>query len=141
MIFIYFHVTKERPPIVIYPSQATESVVREETPEEIETPKEEIKEPEKEALSLIKREFGNNWRIAYAVAQAESKLNPNAKGYNKGSIDRGIFQINSYWHKEVNDKCAFDLKCNIQEASRISKKGTEWRQWATFNNNLHLKYL
>ena len=28
-----------------------------------------------------------------------------------GGIDRGAFQINSKWHPEVSDECAFNLKC------------------------------
>ncbi len=28
------------------------------------------------------------------------------------SIDRGLYGINDYWHKEVSDECAFDLECS-----------------------------
>jgi len=34
-------------------------------------------------------------------------------------IDRGIFQINDFYHPSVSDECAFDYKCNIRYAKRM----------------------
>lgn len=31
--------------------------------------------------------------------------------YPAGSCDRGVFQINDYWHAEVSDACADDIRC------------------------------
>jgi len=45
------------------------------------------------------------------------------------SIDRGIFMINSYWHKEVSNLCAYDYKCNTREAIRIRLQDGNWHQW------------
>ena len=33
----------------------------------------------------------------------------NTPSYSK---DRGIFQINDYWHKEVSDECAHSIRCS-----------------------------
>jgi len=48
------------------------------------------------------------------LANCESTLNVyaiNAIG-NSAGIDRGLFQINSYYHSEVPDDCAYDLECS-----------------------------
>jgi hypothetical protein len=36
--------------------------------------------------------------VAVAVAMAESSRNPSATGQNSGSIDRGLWQINNFYH-------------------------------------------
>ena len=57
---------------------------------------------------------------AVAVAWAESRGDTKAKGYNSNSVDRGLWQINNYWHRDVSDSCAFDAACNAKAAVRIS---------------------
>src|SRR5688500_1335097 len=55
---------------------------------------------------------GENLVVAVAVAMAESRCDPSARGVNtNGSIDRGLWQINSI-HTDVSDACAFDAMCN-----------------------------
>jgi len=76
----------------------------------------QIKEPIKteytkeEIKSLIKRiaiESGVDPDLALKVATCESGLNLNARCKNSPtSIDRGLFQINNYWHPEVTDEQA-----------------------------------
>jgi len=48
------------------------------------------------------------------LAYCESRLDPFAiNGYGNypvGSVDRGLFQISSYWHKEIGTEQAFDLE-------------------------------
>jgi hypothetical protein len=47
--------------------------------------------------------------LAVRVATCESSLNHKAKNVNTGgSIDRGLYQINSKWHPEVTEAEAFD---------------------------------
>jgi hypothetical protein len=53
-------------------------------------------------------------RLAYCE---NDTLNPNRRG-DVDKRDRGIFQINSHWHSEVSDECAFDIRC-----------ATEWTMW------------
>ena len=99
---------------------------------------------EKSIKEKIQDVFGSNWRVAYAIMMAESHEKPNAINYNSDrskSIDRGLFQINSYWHPDVSIECAFDIDCNIKEAYRISKGGTNWTPWVTYKKGIYKKYL
>ena len=78
---------------------------------------------------------------AVAVAWAESRGDTTAKGYNSNSIDRGLWQINNYWHRDVSDSCAFDAGCNARAALRISSGGSRWSPWATYNDGLHHRWM
>lgn len=74
---------------------------------------------------------------AVAVALAESGGDTQAVNINSDSTrsrDRGLFQINSRWHPEVTDAQAFDPAANAAAAYRISAGGTNWSQWAAWNN-------
>ncbi|GAB1510924.1 FG-GAP-like repeat-containing protein [Actinophytocola sp. KF-1] len=87
---------------------------------------------------------GENLVTAVAVAMAESGCDPKATGYNDGppaSVDRGLWQINDYWHDEVTDACAYDAACNARAAYRISDGGDDWTPWATYNNDTYLRYM
>lgn len=84
----------------------------------------------------IVRVFKDKAAKALCIASHENgSFNPlrvNNKGNTpSGSRDRGIFQINSYWHSEVTDVMAFDARENIKQAYRISKQGTDWSKWST----------
>ena len=78
---------------------------------------------------------------AVAVAWAESRGDTKAKGYNSNSVDRGLWQINSYWHRDVSDSCAYDAACNAKAAVRISSRGSKWSPWATYNDGLHHRWM
>lgn len=78
---------------------------------------------------------------AVAVAWAESRGNPGATGRNPGSYDRGLWQINSKWHPDVSDSCAYNAACNAKNAVRISSGGSRWSPWATYNDGLHHKFM
>jgi hypothetical protein len=93
-------------------SQAPEEVKKEsKAPEE----KKACLAPEK-VKSLIRNiaeeEGFSDVNLLIRIAQAESQLDPknsNDKGnYPPDSIDRGLFMINDYWHKEVTDEQAYD---------------------------------
>ena len=79
--------------------------------------------------------------VAVAVAWAESRGDTRARGQNSNSYDRGLWQINSYWHRDVSDSCAYDKNCNARNAVRISSNGGNWRPWATYNDGLHNRFL
>lgn len=86
---------------------------------------------------------GERIAIATAIAKAESSFRPwitNTVGNAKGT-DRGLFQINDYWHSEVSDTCAFSASCNTRAAVRISKTATTWNEWWTWKNGKHLPYM
>jgi hypothetical protein len=79
-----------------------------------------------------------------AIAVCESGLNTNARntaGNSPPSMDRGLVQINNYWHKEISDTCAFDPGCAMQQAYRISNGGTNFNQWTTYRNGCYKNHL
>lgn len=78
---------------------------------------------------------------AVAVALAESGGNSAAVHTNLDahrSRDRGLWQINSYWHKEVTDAQAFDPTGNAAAAYRISRAGADWSEWTTWRTGAAL---
>lgn len=97
--------------------------------------------------------------VAVAVAAAEtagtfdassSLVNTaamGAKGPSVGSIDRGLWELNSYWHSEVSDTEAYDPDRNAYHAHRIWKSlGNTFAGrggWATANgsNPSYLNYM
>jgi hypothetical protein len=97
--------------------------------------------------------FGGGIDIAVAVAFAESRFDTNALLVNKenvglhpgdkgyGSHDRGLWQINDFWHPEVTDGQAFDAEANAAAAFRISRGGTNWSPWSTFNSGAFKTYM
>jgi Ricin-type beta-trefoil lectin domain/Lysozyme like domain len=84
---------------------------------------------------------GNDWVISVAVAEAESAGWTHARLINTDcSVDRGLWQINSYWHGEVSDACAFDPTCNAQATHTIWSNGG-WTQWTTYNNGAYQAHM
>lgn len=80
----------------------------------------------------------NDAQEAAAVAEAESSGNPLAQNKNTdGSIDRGLWQINSI-HGKLS---TFDEAQNTMAAIKISSNGSNWHPWATFNTGAYKKYL
>lgn len=75
--------------------------------------------------------------IAVAIAEAESGLNSkitNTAG-NSAGVDRGIMQINSYYHPEVSNAQAFDPQQAFNAAYKIyQQSGNTFKQWATYIN-------
>lgn len=86
---------------------------------------------------------GERIAIATAVAKAESGFRPNATNTvgNAHGIDRGLWQINSYWHPNVTAACAFSPSCNARAMARISSKGTKWRPWWTYVHGKHQPFM
>jgi soluble lytic murein transglycosylase-like protein len=89
---------------------------------------------------------GYNWdaHTAYAICMAESSGNPEATGYNpNGTVDRGLMQVNSIHADMVGGDlpALYDPATNIKIAYSLSKGGTDWTPWSTFNNGKYLKYL
>jgi len=95
--------------------------------------------------------------VAVAVALAESGCqyniylcNPSlVAGYyppvscpaGTGSYDRGLWQINSYYHGEVSDACAFQVQCNTAAAFLLSSKGRNWSAWTAYNSGAWASYI
>lgn len=66
------------------------------------------------------------------LAYCESRLDPSAlndKGNEPAySKDRGLMQINDYWHSNVDDKCSFDPECSIRYTIKMIEQGRQ-REW------------
>lgn len=76
--------------------------------------------------------------IAVAVALAESGGKTDAQHVNtNGTIDRGIWQINSVHGAQST----FDPANNASAAVSISKNGTDWTPWTTFNSGAYKQFL
>ena len=91
---------------------------------------------------------GDRLVTAVAVGMGESSCRPDAqnpngptKGCPNGSVDRGLWQINSCWHPSVSRGCAFDAQCNADAAYRISAKGSNFRPWVAYTNGSYRKHL
>lgn len=84
---------------------------------------------------------GQDWTISVAVAEAESAGWTQAELIDTDcSIDRGLWQINSYWHSEVSDSCAFTPSCNAQATHTIWANGG-WTQWTTYTNGAYQAHM
>jgi hypothetical protein len=80
--------------------------------------------------------------LAVAVAMAESSCNPGAVYTNPGGCrDRGLWQIDDCYHRDVNDACAFQIQCNANAAWNISNRGTNWAPWSTYTSGVWKQYL
>lgn len=95
---------------------------------------------------------GAGLNTAYAIAMAES--GGNAKAFNgnakTGDKSYGLFQINMLGgmgperRKQFglsNDAELYDAVTNAKIAYKMSKGGTSWTPWSTFNNDSYKKYL
>lgn len=91
-----------------------------------------------------------NYRIAIAVAKAESNMNCDALNINVGgSADFSIFQVNSLWIKNYSLSELADCNRNIEIAYEIWDNGDRelgnnkgsWNPWVTAKNGAYLKFL
>lgn len=75
---------------------------------------------------------------AAAVALAESSGVATASNKNTdGSVDRGLWQINSVH----GSQSTFDIVGNVKAAIAISNNGKNWNPWVTFKSGAYKKYL
>jgi surface antigen len=85
---------------------------------------------------------GNNLNIAVAIAQAESGFRADATNTNKdGSIDRGLWQINSVHTEYIPTLLLADTAYNASAAWTISRNGTNWTPWSTYTSGAYKKFL
>lgn len=85
---------------------------------------------------------GNGLVISVAVSEAESSGWTQAVLVDSDcSRDRGLWQINSFWHSEVSDAQAFDPNGAAQAAFRISSSGNDWTPWTTFDNGAYQQFM
>ena len=79
--------------------------------------------------------------VAIATAESELQTMPKDNINSNGSRDRGILQFNTEYHPEVDDACAYDPLCSFQHAYQVSKSGTDFTQWSTYNNGAYLPHI
>lgn len=77
---------------------------------------------------------GDPGRIGHNV---DAKVNPTGQN----TIDRGLWQLNSYWHREVPDSVAYDAAGSSREAYRISGGGRTFAQWYGFTKGGYRDHL
>lgn len=91
-------------------------------------------------IPIIKRHFGDEWKVAYAVMLAESSAEEwriGDTGFIKPSV--GLFQINQYWHKyPTKDLQNPEFNCKI--AKEIRDAGG-WERWTTYRTGQYKQYL
>ena len=64
------------------------------------------------------------------IAKCESGFKPNARLENSPkSIDRGLFQWNSYWHPQITDEIAYDPEKNTRLACQALLEGKAVTYW------------
>lgn len=74
------------------------------------------------------RQAGGDDKLLWII-EHESNFNPLA--YNKIIKDRGLFQLNSYYYKNIPDECAYNVDCSITEAVKIYNKRGPW-EWSAY---------
>jgi hypothetical protein len=95
---------------------------------------------------------GKALRTAWAVAKAESNGRPFAFNGNTktGDSSFGIFQINMLGTLGPDRRDKFDLNLNAELFSpvtnaqivyRMTKGGTDWSSWSSYNKGAHYKWL
>jgi hypothetical protein len=80
-------------------------------------------------LNAVKEE-GISPAEAEKIIQCESNWNDQATHINgDGSIDRGLWQINSKYHPNVTPSCTYEYSCATREAIKIYKSRGSWDAW------------
>lgn len=92
----------------------------------------------KELSDKIHKIFPECPDVAVAIAKAESNLVSKYHTNSNGSVDCGIFQINSV-HNPTKEQCENEEE-NIKLAKNIYDK-SGWNAWYAFQNNSYKKYL
>ncbi|HEX9061746.1 MAG TPA: hypothetical protein VF941_16325 [Clostridia bacterium] len=90
-------------------------------------------EPSQQSIKqYIYEKFGSGWQgqVAQCIAFHESGYNPNATHWNyNGSVDRGVFQINSVHGYSAST--LYNWQDNINIAYQMSGAGNVWGAWTT----------
>ncbi len=82
---------------------------------------------------------GSGLNTIAAISEAESSGHTQAQQWGpwQNGVDRGIVQINSYYHPEVSNSQAFDPMQAFAAAFKISSGGTNFTPWSTFNSGAY----
>jgi len=87
----------------------------------------------------IKEVFGQDAKMALAIAQCESQMDSQRIGdTNMAKFSYGLFQINQTWH-DYPAKTLLDADENIRIAHEIFLKDG-WQRWSCYTEKFYLKY-
>lgn len=91
---------------------------------------EAVQETVEEQIRRIAKEQGFQWpEYLVRLAHCESRFDPNATNDNGYyGLDRGLFQINNFFHSEVTDEQAFDLEWSTKWTMERINKGYQ-HEW------------
>lgn len=84
---------------------------------------------------LEKRNKDKNFQDKFLkIVECESKFDIEAAKINRHkngsiSLDRGILQWNSFYHKEIKNSCAYNLECAVNAAIDYLEKTNRWQEW------------
>ncbi len=99
---------------------------------------------------------GGDLAVAVAIGMAESgcdalacyddttgsECSASAAAGSNDSIDRGVWQINSHYWKDVTNRCAFNGLCNaLSSYNQVSGNGTNFTPWTTYLAGTYKRYL
>jgi lysozyme-like protein len=80
--------------------------------------------------------------LAAAVAMAESGGRASIiVPEPHGGPSYGLWQIHQSDHPKYSPVALLDPRYNARAAFEISKQGSDWTPWATFNAGLHLRWM
>jgi hypothetical protein len=79
--------------------------------------------------------------FATAIAMAESGGNPRAVAKTDREHSVGLWQINLRAHPQYTEAQMLDPKQNAAAAYKISRGGTNWRPWSTYQSGAYQRYL
>lgn len=77
----------------------------------------------KEIIKTVCKQEEVNSKLALAVAYCESRYNIKAIRKNtNGTIDRGLFQWNDFYHPEITDQMAYDPEIATRAFCKAEKQ-------------------
>lgn len=86
-------------------------------------------EVESQIREIARQEDFKDTGLLVRLAMAESSLNPLARQQNGDwSVDRGLYQWNSYFHENISDECSYSVDCSTRAVIEAIKEGhlEEW---------------
>lgn len=90
--------------------------------------------------TLLKKYFGDEAKLAYAVMMGESTGDPARIGdTHMAKYSYGLFQINQTWHNFPKEQL-LDAEFNIKTAKEI-RDSYGWEQWSAYKNGSYKKFL
>lgn len=125
------------------PAQTKKRIVPQvEASEVVDTEKEHT---ESDALTAIKNHFGDEWKMAVAIATPESGMDCSKRSYQmntNGTYDHGLFQINEiHLYKLQEGESIYDCDVNARIAKEIKDSWQGWHAWSVYNNGSYEQYL